>query len=325
MTGAVSTTLSSSSESQVGSNPLITVIVPSFNQGKFIRETIQSCLDQDYRPLELLVMDGGSTDGTVDVLKSFSAPELRWWSEPDRGVVDAVNKGMERASGSILTIQSSDDVFLPGAIGAAVAALRSQPQAGLAFGDIELIDSDSALIGVDEQGAFELAACLGRLQYIPQPGTCFTRDAMQAVGRWRQTASYAADADFWMRIAVRFPVIKLARRVARYRYHDEQRDMQRARIAGDWATAVNDLIAAGVLTPVERRHARMGICLANYRYAAKDAWLYRTRMLYAALLANPSAIADGRFPKRELLPGRDPLWAWMSRVKRKLGFKPRVA
>ncbi|MBK8742587.1 MAG: glycosyltransferase [Betaproteobacteria bacterium] len=76
-----------------GSRPLVTIVVPSFNQGDFIRETLESCLSQDYRPIEILVIDGGSKDKTVAVLKSIVAPEIRWWSEPDNGVVDAVNRG----------------------------------------------------------------------------------------------------------------------------------------------------------------------------------------------------------------------------------------
>ncbi len=305
-------------------HPLVSIVIPSYNQGRFIRETIASCLSQDYRPLEILVLDGASKDDTVAVLKSFDAAELQWWSEPDGGVVDAVNKGLARAQGAILTIQSSDDVFLPGAITAMVAALQAAPEAGLVYGDVELIDADSQLIGADVQGDFDFCAYLGRLQYIPQPGTCFTRAAYAETGVWRDTVSYAADADFWMRIASRFPVLHVARCVARYRYHDEQRDTQRARIARDWTQAVNDLIASNLLTPRQRRYARMGNQLVRHRYAAPQNWMERTRALYAAALANPPGLLDARFPKRELLPGRDPIWRQLSRLKRSLGFRPRV-
>jgi glycosyltransferase involved in cell wall biosynthesis len=304
--------------------PLVSIVVPSYNQGRYIRETIDSCLAQDYRPLEIVVMDGGSRDGTVAVLNSYTAPELRWRSEPDGGVVDAVNKGLRAARGDILTIQSSDDVFLPGAVSAAVKALAGAPQAGFVFGDVELIDADSKLIGVDVIDDFDLDAYLGRLQYVPQPGTCFTRPALDAVGGWRDGVSFAADADFWLRIACRFPVVKLRRRLARYRYHDEQRDTQKAKIARDWKQAVGDLIASGALDAHQQRYARMGMHLADYRYAPPGAWQERTRALYAAALRNPWAVLDPRFPKRELLPGRDPLWALLSRIKRRLGFTPRA-
>ena len=92
-------------------SPLVSIIVPSFNQGRFIKETIDSILGQDYRPIEVLVLDGASTDETVEVLSRYeSVPELIWRSEPDNGVVDAVNKGLKRASGEIIGIQSSDDL-----------------------------------------------------------------------------------------------------------------------------------------------------------------------------------------------------------------------
>jgi glycosyltransferase involved in cell wall biosynthesis len=305
--------------------PLVSIVIPSYNQGKFIRETIQSCLDQDYRPIEIIVQDGASKDETVAVLKNFDAPELFWVSEPDKGVVDALNKGLKRARGEILTIQSSDDVFLPGAIRAAVAALQENSEAGLVYGDVKHIDANSAVTGEDVQGGFDLAEYLGRLQYIPQPGTCFTRAAMEQAGQWRDAYSYAADADFWMRIVTRFPVLKLKRFVAAYRYHPEQRDTQQAQIAKDWEGAIADLIASGNLDARQRRFARMGIHLAKYRYAPESDWWLRTRELYAAVLANPPAVFDTRFPKRELLPGRMPIWSLLSRIKRGMGFKPRTS
>lgn len=305
--------------------PLVSIIIPSYNQGRFIRETIQSCLDQDYRPIEIIVQDGASTDETVEVLKSFDAPELSWVSEPDKGVVDAVNKGLGLARGEILTIQSSDDICLPGAISAAVAALSSNPQAGLVYGDVKHVDADSVVTGEDVQGDFDLAEYLGRLMYIPQPGTCFTRDAFIQAGAWRDAYSYAADADFWMHIVTRFPVLKMNRFVAAYRYHPDQRDTQKARIARDWAGMIADILGSENLDARQRRYARMGVHLARYRYAPESAWALRTRALYSALLTNPPAILDKRFPKRELIPGRRPLWALMSRIKRSMGFKPRTS
>ncbi len=274
--------------------PPVSVVVPSFNQGRFIRETLESCVAQDHRPLEVIVVDGGSTDETLSVLRGMKAPELTWSSEPDRGVVDAVNKGLARARGDLIAIQSSDDVLVPGAISAAVEALQADSAAAFAYGDVEHIDATSAVIGADVQGGFDLAEYLGRLMYVPQPGTVFTRGALNAVGGWREEFSYAADADFWLRLAVRFPVVKLRRTVARYRYHADQRDTQRAKIGRDWEGAIRDLLASGTLSARERHYAHMGIHLARYRYAPDHAWRARTRALYAAVLANPRALATFR-------------------------------
>ncbi len=303
--------------------PLVSIVVPSYNQGRFIGETVRSCLGQRYRPIEILVQDGGSTDETISVLRSFETPELSWVSEPDEGVVDAVNKGLRRAKGEILSIQSSDDVFVGGAIEAAVEALSHDPIIGLVYGDVELIDEESLVRGADIQGPFDLAMYFGRMMYVPQPGTFFSRKALEAVSGWRKEFSYTADADFWFRIALRFPVCKLSRVMARYRYHPLQRDRQRASISRDWERMVRDLIANEPLDVRTYRYARSGIFLARYRYTDPRQWWTRTRALYGALLVNPAAVTHPAFPKKELLPGREPIWTQLSRAKRALGLKPR--
>jgi glycosyltransferase involved in cell wall biosynthesis len=303
--------------------PLVSIIIPSYNQGRFIRETIESCLSQDYRPIEIIVQDGASTDETVSVLSGFDAPELFWVSEPDRGVVEALNKGLCRARGAILTIQSSDDVFLPNAIRLAVEKLTQNPAAGLVYGDVQHIDVESNIIGQDVIGEFDLAEYLGRFTYIPQPGTFFVRAALEVAGRWREAYSYVADADFWFRIVIAFPVVKMRSFVAAYRYHPDQRDTQKARIARDWEAAIADLLLTVPLSARHRRYARMGVRLAKHRYASNDAHWVRTRELWMAALANPPGLLDPRFPRRELIPLRQPIWSLLSRVKRAVGFSPR--
>src|ERR1051325_691202 len=91
--------------------PLLSIIVPSYNQGRFIRRTLDSILSQGYRPIEVIVVDGASKDETVEVLESIDAAELRWISEKDRGPADAVNKGLAMAQGELIGIQSADDVY----------------------------------------------------------------------------------------------------------------------------------------------------------------------------------------------------------------------
>ena len=120
---------------------------------------------------------------------------------------------------------------------------------------------------MDIQGPFDLAMYFGRMMYVPQPGAFFTRKALEAVGGWRGEFSYTADADFWFRIALRFPVRKLNRVMARYRYHPLQRDRQRALISRDWEKMIRDLIANEPLDGRTLRYARSGIFLARHRYA----------------------------------------------------------
>jgi glycosyltransferase involved in cell wall biosynthesis len=316
--------MASESRTPMVAAPLVSIIVPSFNQGRYMGETLASILAQDYRPLEVLVMDGASTDNTLAVLATYAdVPELRVWSEPDNGVVDAVNKGLRRARGSILGIQSSDDTYLPGAIAAAVESLGGNPGAGLAFGDVELMDERSHVTGRDLLPPFVLEEYLGRLTYIPQPAAFFRADVARGVGLWRPEVSYVADADYWMRIALRFPVAKIDRTLARYRYHAEQRDRHSDRIVRDWERMIGDLLADPVMTPSLARFARMGVELARYRYADPRHWARRTGHLYRAAMANPRAVTHPAFPRSELLPGRAPIWSALSRIKRGLGFRAR--
>lgn len=305
-------------------NPLVTVVIPSFNQGRFIRETIESVLSQDYRPLEVIVMDGGSTDETSSVLEAYRGrAEIRIWSETDEGVVDAVNKGLAQARGKVLAIQNSDDVYLPGAISAAVEVLRRNPDVALVFGEVELIDENSRVTGKDALAAFDLAEYLGRLTYIPQPAAFFRAETTRTVGGWRAEVSYVADADCWIRIALRFRVLKMDRLMARYRYHPGQRDRHRDRILRDWERMAAGLGSVPGMTPRLARYARMGVHLARYRYTPEERWLGRSFHLYRAALANPGALTHRNFPKRELLPGRRPIWALLSRIKRAMGLRPR--
>jgi len=222
-----------------------------------------------------------------------------------------------------LTIQSSDDLFLDGAIEAAVEALSHDPTIGLVYGDVELIDEKSLVTGADVQHPFDLAMYFGRMMYIPQPGSFFTRKALEAVGGWRREYSYTADADFWFRIALRFPVRKLNRLMARYRYHPLQRDRQRASISRDWERMVRDLLANQQFDGRTCRYARSGIFLARHRYADPRQWWMRTKALYGAFFVNPAAVTHAGFPKKELLPGRELIWKQLSRAKRALGLKPR--
>lgn len=297
-----------------GGTPRVSVVVPSYNQGRYLKEALDSILTQDYRPLEVMVVDGGSRDETLSVLRSYgSIPELKWSSAPDDGVCDAVNKGLAGTTGEIVAIQSSDDAYVPGAIAAAVDAFANAPQAGIVFGDVEHIDEQSRITGRDLQASFSVDEYLGRFCYIPQPAALFRRAVLKDVAGWRTSVSYVADADFWMRVALRHPVAKVDRVLARYRYHPEQRDTQRSRLARDWEASVDELLSAQALTPRQRRFARMGIHLAWYRYS--DDWRARTLRLYRAALANPPGLLDPRFPKRELLPGREPIWTLLSRVK----------
>jgi len=304
--------------------PLVSVIVPSYNQGRFLRATLDSILEQDHRPLEILVMDGASTDESVDVLRSYDAPELQWWSEPDRGVTDAVNKGLARARGDIQAIQSSDDLYTPGAITAAVDAFARDGDLALVYGDVEYMDENANRIGGTSQPPFDFVVYLSKRIYVPQPAAFFTKAAAQAAGPWRAEVSYAADAEFYLRIATNHRVAKIDRVLARYRFHEAQRDKASAKISRDWEKVVRDWLAVNEVSRDVRRKALAGVHLTRAHYLSDAQWAPRTAELYRALLLDPTLVKHEHFPLRELLPGRQPIWKILSRIKRALGLSSRA-
>jgi glycosyltransferase involved in cell wall biosynthesis len=299
--------------------PLLSIVIPSYNQGRFIRETVDSILSQDYRPIEVLVFDGASSDETVEVLKSYDAPELEWWSERDSGVVDAVNKGLARARGEIVAIQSSDDVYSPGAFAAAMDAFAAEPDVDLLYGDVDYIDANSRVTSRTHLPAFDLRQYIGKRTFIPQPAAFFRAPAMRAAGPWREDISYAADAEFYLRLALRGSVRKLDRVLARYRYHEAQRDKEALRIPPHWEKAVEPWTRGD--DRALRRIARGGVWAVRLHYTPERRWLRRTYLSWRMIAANPPLGREARL--QELIPFAWPLRRVLSRIKRALGFRPR--
>lgn len=207
--------------------PLVSIIVPSFNQGRFIGETLDSILAQRYRPIEILVIDGASTDETLDVLRTYEAnhPELRWISEPDGGPADAVNKGLALASGSIAGIQSSDDLYLPGAIDAAVNAFTAEPELGIVYGDATTIDEAGTPVFTSSHLPFTLNRLLCGSTFIFQSSAFFRPDLALRLGGWR-AQYFVMDVDLWLRMAFKAPARKLPVVLSSFRRHGEQRDKE---------------------------------------------------------------------------------------------------
>ncbi len=185
-------------------DPLISVVIPSFNQGPFIGETIRSILDQDYPHIEVIVMDGGSTDATIEVLKGF--PQITWISERDRGQTHAINKGMLLARGDIRAYLNSDDVYRPGAFRAIADIFRREPETQILVGNCDYIDEHSQVIGhlkAKFTGLQNLVRYGGweRFHCIPQQATFWRASLMSEVGLFDISRHMVMDYDYWMRAA----------------------------------------------------------------------------------------------------------------------------
>ena len=204
-------------EPEVHFVPLVTVVTPSYNQGRFIRETVESVLAQDYPRIEYLVIDGGSTDGTLDVLKRY-AGRVSWISEADRGQAHAINKGWKQAKGDIVAWLNSDDVYLPGAVRSAVEAFSRRPDAGVVYGEAFYIDEEGRRIKRYPTEPFS-AQRLIDLCYICQPAAFFRRSAVEKVGFVNEDLHYCMDYELLVRISRHYPLVHIPETVALSRLH----------------------------------------------------------------------------------------------------------
>jgi glycosyltransferase involved in cell wall biosynthesis len=188
--------------------PRVSIVTPSYNQGRFIEETIRSVLLQGYPNLEYIIMDGGSTDGTVDIIRKYEPWLAYWVSEKDRGQSHAVNKGWQRATGEILAYLNSDDLYLPGAIHRAVEALSQNQTAALVYSDGIWIDEAGGFLKLQQSGPLDARQMLtGASPFgIPQPTAFMRRDAVQMVGWLDESLHMAMDFDLWVKLALRNPL-----------------------------------------------------------------------------------------------------------------------
>lgn len=177
--------------------PLVSIVTPSFAQAPFLRRTVDSVLSQDYPRIEYLVVDGGSRDGSVDILRSYG-DRLAWVSEPDRGQSHAVNKGLARARGDILAYLNSDDVLLPGAVRAVVEHFRRRPEWDLVYGRAYHIDEADRILEAYPTREYSFEA-LRHHCFICQPAAFWRRSLAQRVGPFDENLHFALDLDWWMR------------------------------------------------------------------------------------------------------------------------------
>lgn len=295
--------------------PLVSIVVPSFNQGRFIRATIDSILQQDYRPLEIVVVDGGSKDETVDVLKSYGElPELRWTSEPDRGVADAVNKGFERARGDVIGIQSSDDWYLPGAVAAGVQALQSPERPGLVYADFNTVDAEGRQLFASEIGPFSLERFLSKQTWVPQPSAFFRAAVLPELHGWNADY-FVCDTEFWLRLVFRYPAQKVAGVWAERRLHEDQRNRRTQKIVDSYWEMTRKSADLQAAPATLRRAARCGALLTELRYNAGGSSLTGSRLLWRALAAYPPIWPQVRRSPL-LIPGRMQVASLRSRIGR---------
>ncbi|HAV42944.1 TPA: hypothetical protein DCX15_02885, partial [bacterium] len=196
---------------------LVSIITPSFNQVNFIEETILSVKDQDYPEIEHIVIDGGSTDGTIEILKKY--PHLTWISELDEGQVEAINKGFKMAKGEVITWLNSDDTYLQDTLSVVGGYFATHPDVDMVFGDCRQVDQDGKIIGRIKGHSFNLTHLIPR-NCIPQPAVFFKRKILERVGYLNPKWQHAFDYDYWLRIGLAgYRIDYLPKTLANFRLH----------------------------------------------------------------------------------------------------------
>lgn len=196
------------------------IITPSFAQGQYVRQNIDSVLQQGWEDLEHIVVDGGSRDDTVDILRSY--PHLKWVSEKDEGQADALNKGLRMATGDIVGWINSDDYYLDGAL-KKVAEAFSDPKVQWVIGDISLYDEASGEVVEMTSAGVSWHALQRNPDIVRQQGTFFRRDFLMAAGGWNKEFFMVMDFDLWARLAKRSEPLMLGEQLAVFRIQKNQK------------------------------------------------------------------------------------------------------
>ncbi len=198
-------------------HPLVTIVTPSFNQGSFIAETIESVLQQDFSPIEYWVIDGGSTDNTLQILGRY-ADRIKWVSERDQGQADAVNKGFRLAAGQILGWLNSDDTYLPGAVRKVVDYFDHHPEVAMVYGEAYNTDAQGNIIERFPTEPYDHRR-LAETCFISQPAVFIRRSVLDEVGLLDGTLQYTLDYEYWMRVGKRFRIAHVPELLATSRVH----------------------------------------------------------------------------------------------------------
>src|ERR1044071_3590800 len=178
--------------------PKLSIITPSFNQGHFLEETILSVLNQGYEPLEYIIVDGGSTDDSVSVIRRYEDKLAYWVSEKDRGQVHAINKGLEKATGDILAFINSDDVYLPGAFNAVMSYFADNPKCEWVCGDTIMFGEGHETQMIHARVPLSAAHCLSWAYRAPQPGHFWKRELVSS--GFQERWNYDFDHDMYVRL-----------------------------------------------------------------------------------------------------------------------------
>ena len=207
--------------------PRVSIVTPSHNQGQFIEETIRSVLLQGYPDLEYIVIDGGSTDETLQIIRQYEPWLTYWVSEPDHGQTDAINKGWKCTTGDILSYINTDDCYLDCTIATAAHEFCAISNIGMVYGSAIIVDELGNKLRAWEARPFDVKTMLTWGNIVPQPASFFSRHALERVGYLNEDWHLIMDYEFCIRVGAQFPSVCVPRTLAKFRNHPQSKSRLR--------------------------------------------------------------------------------------------------
>jgi glycosyltransferase involved in cell wall biosynthesis len=258
----------------------LTIITPSFNQGQWLEQTIISVLEQSWDDLEYMVIDGGSQDGSVEIIRRYEKYLAYWVSEPDNGQTDAINKGMKRATGEIVAYLNSDDRYTPGTLTFISNCFGQSGELDFLYGDTEFIDGSGKKLGVHKEIRFDyLMGCFfGFGPIMPQPSTFWRRKIFDEVGYFDASYHYNMDGEFFARAVAGRKVRHVDRVLSQTRLHSLSKTVQNINSPSKQHHDEH-------LREVMRSYKSLGISrFISFPYSRPLRWIYRLKRIGLRLL-----------------------------------------
>ena len=275
---------------------LVSIITPSFNQSAYLEQTILSVLEQDYLHIEYIVIDGASTDNSVDIIRKYESKLTYWVSEKDNGQADAINKGFTHATGEVIAWLNSDDYYLPGTISAAVKIFEEHPDVVLVYGNMFAVDEHGKTFNTlnYKQLTLEDLLCF---QIIGQPAVFMRRSALQTTGGLDPTFHFMLDHHLWIRLAQQGRILHVEQTWAAARYHADAKNIAKAAKFGRDAFRILDMVGqdenlAPTLAKINRRaHASAYRVDARYLLDGNQSAAALSASMHALFIHPPTALA----------------------------------